>query len=335
MPVDTSAVPTAYTDIAQLQARRANTPENLRAAAEQFEAMLADVWLKSMRAATEALGGGLVDSHAMDVHQEMLDHQWAIHMAENGGLGIADVIVRQLQRNPPTTADRTVAELPRLSVRTAASSTGDGARVALAAQRYRDDAVGAPGEPRTGSAASASPTLDARADATSALDSTRSPGRTSLFSGPAEFAREVLPVIREIVTPLGLSPLAVAAQAALETGWGRAVIATADGQPSHNLFGVKAGPDWTGPATDTVSGEFVDGVMRVLPARFRSYANVRESVEDLVNLLQTGARYAGVLQHGASPEGYARALQAAGYATDPDYAVKIQRVVQSPWLAEH
>jgi flagellar protein FlgJ len=62
----------------------------------------------------------------------------------------------------------------------------------------------------------------------------------------AQFVQQVLPTIRRAAQNLGINPLGLLAQAALETGWGQRMPRTADGAPSLNMFGIKAGGDWKG-----------------------------------------------------------------------------------------
>ena len=56
---------------------------------------------------------------------------------------------------------------------------------------------------------------------------------------PSEFKRTYYPAIERVCAGTGLNPLFVAAQAALETGWGKRAI-------GNNLFGITAGDKWTG-----------------------------------------------------------------------------------------
>ena len=80
-------------------------------------------------------------------------------------------------------------------------------------------------------------------------------------------------------------PLGLLAQAALETGWGQRMPRTADGSSSFNLFGIKAGEEWSGAraAADTV--EVSDGVATPRRTAFRAYGSIEESVSDFANLL--------------------------------------------------
>jgi flagellar protein FlgJ len=116
------------------------------------------------------------------------------------------------------------------------------------------------------------------------------------------------------------------AQAALETGWGKSEPRRADGSPSFNLFGIKAGKNWQGAVAESTTTEYVDGVARKQVERFRAYGSYEEAFNDYAQLLVGNPRYAAVL--GAQePAGFARALQAAGYATDPLYAAKLERII--------
>ena len=118
-------------------------------------------------------------------------------------------------------------------------------------------------------------------------------------------------------------------QAALETGWGRRDIRNADGSTSHNLFGIKAGASWKGPVAEVVTTEYIDGRAQKVTARFRAYSSYAESFADYARLMKTNSRYAPVIAHGGTAAGFAQNLQRAGYATDPAYADKLTRVINT------
>ncbi|MEI7447682.1 MAG: flagellar assembly peptidoglycan hydrolase FlgJ, partial [Burkholderiales bacterium] len=119
----------------------------------------------------------------------------------------------------------------------------------------------------------------------------------------------------------------IVGQAALESGWGRQEIRHADGRPAHNLFGIKAGAGWKGATVDATTTEWVDGRPVKSVERFRAYGSYEEAFGDWARLMAQNPRYAAVLQAGGSIEGFARNLQKAGYATDPDYASKLTRTI--------
>ncbi len=118
-------------------------------------------------------------------------------------------------------------------------------------------------------------------------------------------------------------------QAAHETGWGRREIRHADGSPSFNLFGIKAGAEWKGPVAETLTTEVLNGQAVKTVARFRAYASYAESFADYARLMKDSPRYQQVLREGRDAAGFAEGLQRAGYATDPDYADKLTRVINT------
>jgi flagellar protein FlgJ len=126
---------------------------------------------------------------------------------------------------------------------------------------------------------------------------------------------------------LGVAPQTLIAHAALETGWGRSMPRGADGQPSFNLFGIKAGAHWQGPAVGASTVEFEGGVAGTRIEPFRAYDSPAASFGDYVALLRGSSRYAAALGTGDDAAAFAGALQRGGYATDPDYARKLASVV--------
>jgi peptidoglycan hydrolase FlgJ len=150
-----------------------------------------------------------------------------------------------------------------------------------------------------------------------------------LAQTPAEFVDQVMPAIRRAATALGVNPLGLLAQAALETGWGRRMAHTADGSPSLNLFGIKAGEEWTGAraAADTV--EFSNGVATLRRAAFRAYGSIEESVSDFANLLKKSPRYRDAIAAGGDAHAYIDRMGKSGYATDPGYANKLNEILNS------
>jgi flagellar protein FlgJ len=143
------------------------------------------------------------------------------------------------------------------------------------------------------------------------------------------FAQTLLPQAMQASQQTGIPAPFLLGQAALESGWGRHEPRLADGRPSHNLFGIKAGANWNGPVAESVTTEYVNGQAEQRVERFRAYGSYAEAFNDYARLLTTQPRYAAVLgtRDAAS---FARGLQAAGYATDPAYARKLEQVIASP-----
>jgi flagellar protein FlgJ len=127
----------------------------------------------------------------------------------------------------------------------------------------------------------------------------------------------------------GIPATFMVAQAAHESGWGRHEIKNADGSASFNLFGIKAGKDWTGPTTTVTTTEVVNGQPHKVQAKFRAYASYEESFKDYAKLMKDNPRYSKVVAAGSSAQGFAHGLQRAGYATDPEYAKKLTNMINT------
>ncbi|WP_442108969.1 flagellar assembly peptidoglycan hydrolase FlgJ [Pseudomonas sp. NUPR-001] len=143
------------------------------------------------------------------------------------------------------------------------------------------------------------------------------------FSSSDDFVATMLPMAEQAAKRIGIDPRYLVAQAALETGWGKSVMRQADGSSSHNLFGIKATGNWQGDQARAITSEFRDGQFVKETAAFRSYDSYQDSFHDLVSLLQNNSRYKDAVSSADNPEQFAKELQKAGYATDPDYARKI------------
>ncbi|WIM06737.1 MAG: flagellar assembly peptidoglycan hydrolase FlgJ [Candidatus Nitricoxidivorans perseverans] len=141
-----------------------------------------------------------------------------------------------------------------------------------------------------------------------------------------DFVSRVWPEAIEASRVTGIPAHFMVAQAALETSWGRSEPRMADGRPSHNIFGIKAGRAWTGAVAEAATTEYENGISRQRVERFRAYGSYAEAFRDYASLLLSAPRYAGVVgtQDAAS---FARGLQRAGYATDPMYAAKLERII--------
>ncbi len=118
-------------------------------------------------------------------------------------------------------------------------------------------------------------------------------------------------------------------QAGHETGWGKHEIRMRNGQSANNLFGIKAGPGWTGKVAEVTTTEYVNGVPEKRVAKFRAYASTDESFRDYARMITQSPRYAKVTQQTGSAFAFASSLQKAGYATDPNYAAKLSRAIET------
>jgi len=149
---------------------------------------------------------------------------------------------------------------------------------------------------------------------------------------PAEFVNQVMPAIRRAAAALGVNPLGLLAQAALETGWGQRMPRTADGSSSLNMFGIKAGEEWTGARATADTVEFSNGVATPRRTAFRAYGSIEESVADFASLLKNSPRYRDALAAGGDTQAYIERLGKSGYATDPEYANKLNQILNSGML---
>ena len=154
-------------------------------------------------------------------------------------------------------------------------------------------------------------------------------GKTRMADSPEEFVTTLQPYAEQAAAELNVNADALLAQAALETGWGRHVIHTGDGNSSHNLFNIKADQRWGGDRVNVNTLEYRDGLAQQERADFRHYDSYAQSFSDYVDFLKNNPRYQRALEAGSDSAAYADELQKAGYATDPEYASKIKRLLNS------
>jgi len=155
------------------------------------------------------------------------------------------------------------------------------------------------------------------------------------LAGPeAEFVRTILPAAKQAARQLGLEPLALVAQAALETGWGQRMFKAADGRESFNLFGIKAHSGWQGDVAVVDTLEYRQGIPRQEKAKFRVYDSLQAGLQDYVDFIRQQPRYQDAVASSGNTANYFQQLQAAGYATDPNYAQKILQVMNGSVLKE-
>ena len=108
----------SYSDLNRLNQLKVgddkNSEGNLRKVAQEFESLFLNEMLKSMRSATEALGkDNPLNTPAAKQYQEMYDQQLAVSMSrEGGGIGLADVLMRQMQKNKPVEAQAATLQGP-------------------------------------------------------------------------------------------------------------------------------------------------------------------------------------------------------------------------------
>ncbi len=319
-----------------------SSPESLKQAAQQFEAVFMNMLMKSMREATPQ--DGMFESEQTRMYTSMLDQQLTQRMASRG-IGLADVMVRQLSiamSIPPEVEG--------------ATPEGGVAAPGLPAQGFP---LNAPGLVVPQSQSQSQPALPASTRvsdnpqresdllrAKAQVESYIPQGDLEPLSGNADllratarvessapphvdaFVQRMLPHAQEASASTGIPPQFMMGQAALETGWGKSEIRGANGENSYNLFGIKAGSGWRGRTVDIVTTEYVNGKPQKQVDTFRAYDSYADSFRDYANLLRANPRYQNVLAQGQDARGFAQGLQQAGYATDPNYAQKLTSVIK-------
>ncbi|MGI5309245.1 flagellar assembly peptidoglycan hydrolase FlgJ [Rheinheimera sp. WS51] len=312
----------SYHDLTSLQNIRSQSksdqPGALRQAAEQFEAIFVSMLLTSMRKAGEAFEAeGMMNSQTTKFYRDMHDSQLATDLAKNGSLGLADLMVQQLS---PSVPKKSMVGQPMPLPQAEA--------MALPTQRQAVTQI-----MPTGSTMPPAALIKAQSNLN--LDAAKEKAITQAqakwqINSPEDFVKALLPAAKQTAKVLGLDPMALIAQAALETGWGQRMIKGANGQQSFNFFGIKANNGWQGKTAIVNTLEYRQGVAQKEQAAFRSYASPEQSLQDYSNFILNNPRYQQAVQATDDTEQYFTQLQAAGYATDPAYAKKIMAVYQSP-----
>lgn len=303
----------AYVDLAGLSKLKRdagkNDPAAIRTVAQQFESMFTRMMLKSMR---DAVGKDpMFSSDQEQMYQGMADDQLAIQLSKGKGLGLADMLIRQLQKLGVKGADAASGDTSATGETGAAAKAG-GANTANTGGFTRAKAAAAYSLTQRTSAAGATTSSSVASDTVK-----------------TNFVQDLWPQAQEAGQLLGVDPRSLIAQAALESNWGRSMPADSSGRCTNNLFGIKASSDWTGATVTSGTQEFQAGVATNTLAQFKAYATPAQSFQDYVSLLRNNPRYSAALNTGSDAGAFAAGLQRGGYATDPDYASKIAAVAST------
>jgi len=266
-----------------------NSPESIKSAAKQFEALFMNMMLKSMRQA----GGqnGPFDSEQTRTFTSMLDQQLTQNMS-NRGIGLADALVKQLTNNAMNQA---------LGNSDESSSVSSNLR---GINSYKDTLKLEPQSVSTTKSAISTP------------------------NHVKEFQEKLEAHAEEASRATGIPAKFMLGQAALETGWGKKQIKTVDGSESHNVFGVKANSSWKGKTVNALTTEYVNGVAQRKVETFKAYDSYAEAFKDYANLLTKNPRYGNVIANSKDASSFAYGMQKAGYATDPQYANKLSKIIK-------
>jgi flagellar protein FlgJ len=262
--------------------------------------MFINMMMKSMRAATPA--EGMTDSEQTKTFTTMLDGQMSQNLAKRG-MGLADMLVRQMS-----------------------SQTANAQALAIGGET---GATSATAVPQALDATSPSGAIGTAFAARAAIVNPTSTGNASQAPHVRAFQEKLAAHADEASAATGIPAKFMLGQAALESGWGKREIRNTDGSTSHNLFGIKAGPNWTGKTTTAVTTEYVNGTPVTKREKFRAYDSYADSFKDYAKVIANNPRYEKVMASGGDAASFAHGLQKAGYATDPHYATKLTRIIKN------
>lgn len=276
----------SMTDLRQQAHKDPNA--TLRQVAKHFESLYMNMMLKSMRQAS--MGDPIFDSNSSGLYRDMYDQQIALQMSQHQGIGLADVLVKQLQGGLTTSHEAEQADAKIKTVKPIDLTPSDPPLIRTNIPVKRNDPV--------------------------------------VFNSKTEFVETLMPYAEKAADELGVAPQVLIAQAALETGWGKHVCKQPDGKSSYNLFNIKADERWSGKSANKQTLEYHNGVANKEQASFRVYNTYQESFNDYVKFVKSNPRYQAAIDNVMQPERYISELQQAGYATDPNYADKVSDIYQ-------
>ena len=345
-----------YNDLASLNSitkmGQTEEAEALKQVAQQFESMFVTMMLKSMRDANSVFEqDNPLNSNESKFYRQMFDDQLALSMSQGKGIGLADSIYRQLKdqfkvegetdfdqppkaipineyRGPnPFSTMKPAMELPQFTGNQVAP-INDMPKAKAEVLPMTSPAESKPGI--NAQALEAKPTQAAPVNNhVIKLDQV---SKQSGFETPEQFVQAIWPIAEKVGKEMGVEPKAIISQAALETGWGKHIIHEANGKNSHNLFGIKSDKRWSGAAANVSTLEYRNGIAQKEIAAFRSYDSYEDSLKDYAKFVKNSSRYEEAVNQGSSIKGYSEGLQNGGYATDPNYAKKIQRIASGDLL---
>lgn len=365
LPIDSSTgisqIKDSYLDPNSLNAVKAmgrdKDPQALKEVAKKFEAMFVQQMLKTMREANEAFSeGNYFDSQTTRFHRDMLDQQMVLNLTSGAGIGLADHFYQQMLKNygsgmKPSDDASSSNEIGALSeavehqtsLQQSSASESAGANDALGDwindfMRMSDNSnlqsvLASETDKKSDDPVMVAPFVNYTGmpgylNKTKTTD-IRVGQKGSISDTQENFVMLLKPHAEKAAAELNINPDVLIAQVALETGWGKHVIHDNQGNNSFNLFNIKASTNWQGDIVNVPTLEYRNGIAANEKADFRKYTDYAESFSDYVRLMKNNPRYDDVLAAGTDSRKYAEALQAAGYATDPEYAKKIKNLLNS------
>jgi flagellar protein FlgJ len=313
--------------------KRSSDPGAAKGVARQFGALLMQGLMQqsdgSALSMTGGTGGGIVNS--------MFANTMGQAAMRNDRTGLTELLLRSIEQKQLRGSGGAAAASPTGATTTSAAPAGGlplgpywlahgmrplpgGAAGAHAGAPGPTPGIGLALSPYTKVAAMVLPPATAAASAATTAPPQGNPPSGGAGDGQiAAFTARLAPLLRQAAQQLGVSPRLLLAQAAIETGWGRAMV-------GNNLFGIKAGSAWSGARVTAPTHEYENGQLVTISDSFRAYPSFEASVNDFVSLVSQSSRYQAALGKGEDAGGYAQALISGGWATDIDYVRKFQAV---------
>jgi len=312
------------------QKAQGNSKESIREVANQFESMFASMLIKSMRQTNKAFEtDSPFNNKNTKFYTDMQDQQLALDISRHGSLGLADALVRQL--DPSSIAQPKSIPLEQLSM------PGENEQKTFSLEVNKDTKEFNKPDKTAVSVAFSTPErvsstkVASDSHAINTMNTTAQPiidNKSPEFTDKKSFIETLLPYAKKTAQALGVSPVVLIAQSALETGWGKKIINGVDNQSSLNLFNITAHRSWQGDKVAKNSLEVENGVGVKRLSNFRAYNSLEDSFEDYGRFITTNKRYQPALQQSEGDHRYIEELQNAGYATDPKYADKIKSIMR-------
>ena len=152
------------------------------------------------------------------------------------------------------------------------------------------------------------------------------PGGSSVdLSGDRQsFIAGLLPAAMEESKRTGVDPRIIVAQAAQETGWGKSA-------PGNNFFGIKS--HGKGGGNSMMTTEVIDGKPVRVRDSFRAYSSPADSVRGYGDFILANPRYSD-FRSAQGLDAQLAALQASGYATDPNYSRSVGAIARGIQLPQ-
>ena len=158
----------------------------------------------------------------------------------------------------------------------------------------------------------------------------------SSASSQQQFINQIAPHAQSVANANDLYASVMMAQAILESAWGQSTLSQA---PNYNLFGIKGSYNGQTVYMDTL--EFLNGQWVTKNEPFRRYPSYAESFMDNARTLRTVSfqsgvyYYAGAWKSNTTSYRDATAWLTGRYATDPNYATSLNRIIETYGLTRY